>query len=104
MQRIPLDTVPNQNVILTLEGVRYSLTLKESYSGGMLCTVVRENEELVSNIVCVFGTPILPYPYNEKGNFVFLTTNDDLPRWREFGANHFLFYLTSEEVEGLEND
>lgn len=104
MLQIPLDRVASQNVVMYLNGDRYSITLKESHSGSVLCSITRNDDVLVSNFVCVFGTPVVPYDYLESGNFIFLTTNDDYPDWRQFGTQHFLFYATPEEIEGLRND
>lgn len=104
MQQIFLAQTANQEVTTNLEGIRWVLTFKETQNGYISATVVRNSETLVSNIICVNGTPILPYRYlMENGNFFFDVVGDDLPNWRNFGDTCNLMYITAGEIEEMLN-
>ena len=47
------------------------------------------------------GMPLLPYRYQERGNFLLLTNEGDLPDFTQFGVTQFLVYLTAAELATL---
>ena len=98
MREIQIDPVANQTVTVYLENDRYDLTFKQAASGATLATIMRNDDLLVSNILCVAGTPLLPFVYVEKGNFIFSMANEGMPLWQDFGTTTFLFYMSEEEV------
>lgn len=98
--QIQIDAVPNQSFSTRLDDSRYVITLKET-RGCMSATIVRDEVVVVSNARIVAGTPILPYEYQEQGNFIILTEDGDLPDWTKFGISQSLHYLSVAEIEAI---
>lgn len=98
MQQIPLATVPNQSLAVTLEDVRFVVTLKEA-RGVMVASITADGAEVLSGSRVLAGEMLIPYRYRETaGNFLLLTSGGDLPAWAEFGGSQTLVYLTSAEL------
>lgn len=97
---LQLAPVANQQLSAQLDGVRYEITLKET-RGCMSATVTADGATLVSMCRVVAGTPILPYAYQAKGNFVLLTEGDELPYYTAFGSTQSLVYVSPAEIEQL---
>lgn len=97
---IQLAPVANQQLTAQLDGVRYDITLKET-RGCMSTTITADGVTLVSMSRVVAGTPLLPYPYQAKGNFVLLTEGDELPYFTAFGSTQTLVYVSPAEIEQL---
>jgi hypothetical protein len=94
---LPLAAVPNQSFTAQLDNNFFEITLKET-AGTMAVTVNLNGTDIVTNIRAVAGEFIIPYAYLEKGNFIFLTSNDDLPYYTKFGVNQSLVYLSTSEL------
>lgn len=105
MQVVPLQAMPNQQLTVVLDGVLYDLTVRET-NGCMSMDVIRAGEVVVSGQRCVAGSLVLPYISLEStfGNFAFLTQNDDLPYWDQFGATQTLVFATGVEIGAIRND
>lgn len=101
MQRILLDPIPNQQFDLQVDGVRYSVEIKETRDGMMCCTIERDGIEVVSGQIIPAWSPLIPFVYLEHGNFIFETPNDEIPYYTEFGAIHRLFYVSVEELASI---
>lgn len=97
MRVIPLTATPNQAFTLTIDSVRWSLTVKET-RGVMAVSVSRNDELILSNTRALAGEAIIPYRYLQTGNFVFITVGGAFPHWSEFGLSQILVYLSSEEM------
>lgn len=89
--------IPNQRFGIRLDGDRYEIELK-SCNNIMCVTILRNDILLVSGFRCVAGTPLLPYRYLERGNFIFVTENDELPDYTKFGSTQSLVYITAQEI------
>jgi hypothetical protein len=101
MINIPLQAIANQDLSIQLDNLRYVITIKET-NGVMSASVSRDNVELVSmNRITAFE-PLLPTRYDLDGNFVFLTQNDELPEYVQFGVTQFLVYVSAAEIAALE--
>lgn len=94
---VSLQPLPNQSLSIVLDGARYDITVKLS-NGVMTASILRDGVTLVDGVRLVSGTPVLPYPYLESGNFILTTENYDLPYYDQFGNTQFLVYLTAAEV------
>ena len=106
MKLIPLSNVsPNQKFDIVLDGQTFTLSLRtiQDYT---LIDISINGTRIISSSKCVDGSLIIPAKYlqNGFGNFFFVTINDEYPYFEEFGANHFLWYLSSSEIEGLTNN
>jgi len=95
---VPLEAVANQELTITLEGSRYNLSIKQSINC-MAIDIVRDGVVIITGIRPVAGAPVIPYKYLERGNFLFLTENDDIPWWEKFNITQSLLYLTIAEME-----
>lgn len=95
---VPIEAVANQEFTIVLEGARYNLSIKQA-TGCMEMDIIRDDVVILTGIRPVAGSPVIPYKYLERGNFLFLTENDDLPWWEKFGATQSLLYLTIDEME-----
>lgn len=97
---VTIQALPNQEFSIQLGGFRYVITIKEA-NGVMVMSVVRDDVPVVSNVRLVSGSPVLPYEYQERGNFVMTTDGDELPYYTAFGVTQFLVFLTPAELAEL---
>lgn len=100
MRLVPLAAVPNQSFTLTLDNVRWVLTLKTA-RGVLVADVDRDGAALLRGVRVLAGEMIIPYRYLQTANFVFLTQDDELPEWGLFGVSQSLVYLTAAEMAAL---
>jgi hypothetical protein len=100
MKEIALDTSPNQSLSVTLDGDLYDLTIKET-NGTMAITISRNNETILDSVRMVAGTPLIPYSYLEKGNFMLLTNDEEYPYYTQFGITQTLIYASQDELDAL---
>jgi hypothetical protein len=100
VKEIALDPIPNQSLSVQLDNRLYDITIKETH-GVMAATIVRDGVTVVSGMRIAPGEPILPYRYQESGNFIILTANDDYPYYTQFGITQNFLYLSPAELEVL---
>lgn len=97
MRTIDLKAIPNQRLTVTLDGVRWELTIKQARNM-MMCDVMRDDVYLIRGTRIVANGPIIPYSHLSKnGNFAILTENDELPWWENFESNQILVYWSDED-------
>lgn len=103
MQTIPLQSIPNQELSVLLDGRRYVITLKELDFEMCSVTIVRDGVTLVSGARAVSGYALLRYNYlqGESGNFAFVTVGDEYPHYSKFNTTQELVYATTSELEAL---
>jgi|SRR6478736_1597071 len=97
MLEIEIAAVPNQEFSSTLNERFYDFRIV-TVLGCSAITISRDNEILVQGARMVAGTPLLPYRYQEDGNFVLLTQDGDLPNYEQFGVTQALVYLSPQEL------
>jgi|SRR5208337_2463813 len=102
MIQILLDAIPNQSFTINLDQNSYAITIKEA-RGIMAADIVRNGEVLLSGARIVAGTPLIPYQYQENGNFVILTENELIPYYLYFGISQTLIYASQAEIEAALN-
>lgn len=100
MIQIALERIPNQSFSIRLDSRFYNITLK-STNGVMAATVVRDDVIIEEGMRLVGGGLMLPYKYQENGNFLLTTMNDELPDYLQFGITQFLIYASPAELEVL---
>jgi hypothetical protein len=100
MKEIPLDSIPNQSLSVVLDGDLYDLIIKET-NGTMSVTIRCNNETILDNSRIVAGTPLIPFPYLERGNFMLLTLNEEYPYYTQFGITQTLIYASQTELEAI---
>lgn len=94
---VPLQQIPNQSFTITLDGVLFTLTLKKC-NGAMMMSAAIGGVDTIDNLICAACAPIIPARYLESGNFMFLTANNQLPDYTQFGLTQSLFYFTAAEL------
>jgi hypothetical protein len=100
MLELKLSAAANQEFSATLDERFYNFRFV--YAGGcMAVTISRDSVLLVENLRVVAGTPLLPYAYQEAGNFVLVTQDGDLPDYTQFGVTQALLYVTPDEIAAL---
>jgi len=101
MDLIELAQVPNQSFSVTLEGVRWDITIKQAREV-MVVDLVRDSIEILRGQRIVAGTPIIPYRHLQgDGNFLLLTDGDELPNWERFEVDQQLIYATAAEIAAI---
>lgn len=97
---VGIATLPNQALSIQLDERFYEIAIREA-NGVMSATLVRDGVTLISNVRVTAGTPLLPYRYQESGNFVMTTDNEAIPYWDQFNVTQFLVYLSADELAAL---
>ncbi len=92
-----LAAVANQSFSVQLAERFYDISLRTG-NGGALASITRDGVALVTNTRITAGTPLLPYLYQEDGNFLMTTMNEEIPTFESFGVTQFLVYLTAAEL------
>jgi hypothetical protein len=94
---VGIATLANQALSIQLDERFYEIELREA-NGVMAATITRDGVTIVSNIRVTAGTPLLPYRYQEAGNFIMTTDSEAIPYWDQFGVTQFLVYLSAAEL------
>lgn len=94
---VALTATPNQEFSIQLDGRFYEISLREC-AGVMSASITRDGAAVVTNLRVTPGTPLLPYRYQESGNFILTTEGEALPYWDQFSVTQFLTYLTADEL------
>ena len=96
---IPLEALPNQELSVQLDGVRYVIRLR-TVNGVMALDLTLDEVEIVRGERLHASEFFIPYDYLEGdgGNFVFVTDDGDYPFWTEFEISQSLVYFTAEEM------
>jgi hypothetical protein len=94
---IGIAALPNQSLTIQLDARLYVIELRE-VNGVMSASISRDGAAIVANVRVTAGTPLLPYGYQESGNFIVTTDGDALPYWDQFGVTQFLVYVTAAEL------
>lgn len=94
---IALAAVANQTLSVQLDARQYVIDVREA-NGVMSASIARDGVPLISNVRVTAGTPLLPYRYQESGNFLMTVDGEALPYWDQFGVTQFLVYVTPAEL------
>lgn len=100
MNTIQLQAIPNQSFSLNIDGDRYGIRIVES-NGIMSVSVTRNDVAIIQGVRATAGTFLLPYLYEEKGNFLFFNINEDLIYYTNFGLTQSLVYLSPDDLDYL---
>jgi hypothetical protein len=100
-----LQALPKQQFTIVLDNVLWDITLTEA--AGVMAATIKSGGNVTpicSGERCVAGELIIPKVREAGGgNFLFLTANDDLPWWEEFGLTQLLFYVSAAEIAAVRN-
>ena len=94
---IGIAAVANQTFFVQLDELPYSIELHAA-DDAVAATITRDDVVLITGARITPGMPLLPYRYQESGNFLLITNEGDLPDFTQFGVTQFLVYLTAAEL------
>lgn len=96
-QVIPIQNVPNQSLTVTLDGNLWGITIK-TCDGITAVSLTLNGVGVIADLIAAACAPIIPSPYQESGNFAFLTANNQLPNYKQFNVTQSLFYFSAAEL------
>lgn len=94
---VPIESIPAQSLSIVLDGNLYQLTLRQ-VQGCMAVSITRNGVDILDNARAASASPIIPAKYQEAGNFMFLTANNQLPNYTLFNTSQSLLYFTAAEL------
>lgn len=97
MINVGIAAVPNQSLTVQIDDRVYDIALREA-NGVMSASITRDGVSVVKNVRATAGTPLLPYRYQETGNFLITTEAEAMPYYDQFGVTQFLVYVTPDEL------
>lgn len=100
MNNINIQSIPNQAFSVTLDANRYDISIIET-AGVMAVTIARNDVIIIENVRATAGTFLLPYLYEEFGNFQFLNINEEVIYYPNFGATQSLVYFSPDDLNYL---
>ncbi len=100
MITLPLQAIPNQSFTFSEADFRFEVTIKEA-AGVMAVDISVDNSIIIQGQKVVSGGPVIPYRHLESGNFAFITENDEIPYYDQFGVSQSLIYLTPDDLGGV---
>lgn len=96
-QQVPIQSLASQEFTITLDGNLFKIGLRET-SGVVSVSMSINGVDTLDNVRVVAGTPVIPSRYQEAGNFLFLTQNQQLPDYTQFNISQIFLYFTAAEV------
>lgn len=100
MQKISLAAIPNQSFSVVLDDRSYIFVIRTTVNV-MSVDITRDTTVLELGARIVAGTPLLPYRYQEDGNFLITTQNGEYPFYTQFGITQFLIYASAAEIAAI---
>ena len=97
MMQIPLLATPNQSLDIVLDD-NYWVISFTSCNGVITASFSLNGTDILDNIPCVAALPLIPYQYLESGNFFFVTQNQQIPDYTQFGVTQYLIYINATEL------
>lgn len=97
MQEIPIEALPNQSFSIPLDNNQWDIVIK-STNGTVSVTMTLNGALVIENMRAVAGMRVIPSRYEEAGNFVFVTTNFQVPDYTKFGTTQQLIYASAAEL------
>jgi hypothetical protein len=97
MLQLPVQALPNQEFQAVLDGNSWDFIIR-STNGIMSTTLALNGAVVVQNARCVAGSFVIPSRYEESGNFLFLTANNQLPDYTLFGSTQSVIYVSAAEL------
>lgn len=108
MEEIPLLAIPNQQVLVTLDG--QDCTIHVYQRGDRLyLDLALDGDDLRFGAVCLPGVNIGGEPYPFSGYLIFTDELSDPkkqqpPQYTELGTRYHLYYATNEEAEEIASE
>ena len=100
MQPLPIQALPNQSLTVILDNNRWDISLR-AVNGAVAASLTRNGVIIAQNTRVVAGMRILPYEYQEDGNFVVVTQNGQIVDYTQFNVTQSLIYVSQDELDAL---
>lgn len=100
MNSISVEPIPRQALSVSVNGARFDFNICET-KGVMSATVVMNNQVIIQNVRLTAGEFILPYRYEENGNFMFFNLGDEIIYYPRFGVSQHLNYFSPQDLAYL---
>lgn len=100
MRTIPIAALANQALSVTIDLTRFVISLKMA-RGALVADIAINGVVVIAGTRVLAGEMILPYRYQELGNFILVTVNDELPEWSQLGVTQQLYYLAPAEMAAI---
>lgn len=100
-QLIPIQAIPNQSFTVTLNGATFIISLRtiEDFTS---VSIAINGVAVVDGSRTPAGAPLLPYKYEENGNFMFTNSNSyRLPYYTNFNITQVLIYYSPTELAAI---
>lgn len=95
---VPIQAIPNQTLTITINGVNYEISLRTILDFTAVSIVIN-GVETVDGLRIPAGSPLLPYQYEENGNFIFANSGGfQLPFYTYFNLTQTLLYYSPAEL------
>jgi len=98
MLNVPIQMLTNQTFTIILDNNNWTITIKFT-NGVMAVSLTLNGNDVIDNLIAVAGSFIIPSEYEESGNFIFTTMNQQLPDWTQFGTSQNLIYVSQNELD-----
>lgn len=105
MRYIEIDnTLPNQKFSVNTDSGNIEVELR-TISNMTLMSVSKNGENIVSSIKVAPNVLIMGYKYLQEqyGDFIFSTTDNEYPYFKNFNNANKLYWLNYEEIQELKN-
>lgn len=100
MNNIPIQLLPRQSFSTILNGSRFDIFIVET-NGVMSVSIEINDIPVIQNVRATAGTFLLPYLYEENGNFMFFNINEEIIYYTNFGSSQTLVYLSPDDLNYL---
>jgi len=99
MLTLQLSNIPEQTFTTQLDNDRYVIRIFQ-INGTMACDISKNGVQITNGQRITPGSFLIPFfGYQGKGgNFLLLTTNDNLPDFNQFGITQTLIYLSYNDM------
>lgn len=97
MQLLPIQALPNQSFSVQLDNNQWAWTI-EVANDGIAVTLSLNGNVVISGLNIAGGARIIPSEYEEAGNFVLVTIDQEVPDYTQFGTGQQLVYLSAAEL------
>lgn len=101
MQTVPIQAIPSQTfTFIDPSNNTWEIGIK-NVAMQMAFSISLNGTQLIQNCCAVAGYRIIPYDYLERGNFVLITQNLQVPDYTQFGINQTLVFLEQADIEAF---
>ena len=97
---IPIQSLPNQSFNITLNSNLWDIEIK-TCAGATVVSLSLNGTLVIENLIAAAASPIIPEQYQENGNFMFLTANNQIPAYGQFNVTQSLIYFSATELSAF---